>query len=98
MTALILLILIAARAIVTGVFEIAAAIQMRKYITGEWLLVLGGLASVLFGVLLLINPGAGALAVVWLIGVYAVVYGVLLLALGFKLRGLEHQQVSPKPA
>lgn len=99
-TALILLILIAARAIVMGVFEIVAAIEMRKYITGEWLLVLGGIASVLFGVLMLVNPGAGALAVIWLIGAYAIVYGVLLLALGIKLRGLERKshQMSPHPA
>jgi uncharacterized membrane protein HdeD (DUF308 family) len=89
MTALILLILIAFWAIVTGVFEIAAAIQIRKYVKGEWLLALSGVASVLFGVVLLINPAVGALAVVWIIGAYAVVTGVLLLALGFKLKGLE---------
>jgi len=88
-TAFILLILIASWAIVTGAFEIAAAIQLRKYISGEWLLVLGGIVSILFGAALLYNPAAGALAVVWLIGVYAVVFGILLLALGIKLRGLE---------
>ncbi|HEX3561078.1 MAG TPA: HdeD family acid-resistance protein [Pyrinomonadaceae bacterium] len=99
-TALILLILIAARAIVTGVFEIVAAIQMRKYITGEWLLVLSGLASLLFGILLLLNPGAGALAVVWIIGAYAIVFGILMMILGFKLRGLERaaHHMSPHPA
>src|SRR5262249_5936140 len=70
-TALVLLIVIAAWAIVTGIFEIVAAIQLRKYIRGEWLLALAGIASVIFGVLLLINPFAGALAVVWLIGLYA---------------------------
>ncbi|MGH9966603.1 MAG: HdeD family acid-resistance protein, partial [Pyrinomonadaceae bacterium] len=59
-TALILLGLIAGWALVTGVLEIAAAIQMRKHITGEWLLVLSGVLSVLFGVLLLMNPRAGA--------------------------------------
>lgn len=88
-TALILLILIASWAVVTGAFQIAAAIQLRKHITGEWLLVLSGILSILFGAVLLWNPAAGALAVVWLIGAYAVVFGILLLALGIKLRGLE---------
>ncbi len=87
-TALVLLILIAAWAIVTGVFEIAAAIQLRKYITGEWMLVLAGVASVLFGALLFLNPTAGALAVVWLIGAYAIVFGALLIALGIRLHGM----------
>jgi uncharacterized membrane protein HdeD (DUF308 family) len=89
-TAIILLVLIASWAIVTGAFEIAAAIQMRKHITGEWLLALSGIISILFGAMLLYNPVAGALAVVWLIGIYAVVSGILLLALGVKLRGLVH--------
>jgi uncharacterized membrane protein HdeD (DUF308 family) len=87
-TALILLILIGAWAIVTGVFEIAAAIQMRKYITGEWLLILAGIASILFGVALLINPSVGALAVVWIIGAYSIVFGALMMGLGFKLKSL----------
>ena len=97
-TALILLILIAAWSIVTGVFEIAAAIQMRKYITGEWMLVLAGVASLLFGIALLVNPGVGALAVVWLIGAYTIVFGVLLFALGIRLRGLMHsaRQMTPR--
>jgi uncharacterized membrane protein HdeD (DUF308 family) len=87
-TALVLLLLIAAWAIVTGAFEIGAAIQLRKYITGEWLLALAGVASVLFGFALLFNPNAGAIAVVWLIGAYAVLFGLLLVALGFRLKGL----------
>ena len=88
-TAFILLILIASWATVTGAFQIAVAIQLRKHITGEWLLALSGIISILFGAALLYNPVAGALAIVWLIGVYAVLHGILLLALGFKLRGLE---------
>lgn len=97
-TALVLLLLIAAWAIVTGVFEIAAAIQMRKYIKGEWLLILAGIASIVFGVLLFINPGAGALAVVWFIGAYAIVFGVILIALSFRLHGMlrSHDQMAPR--
>jgi uncharacterized membrane protein HdeD (DUF308 family) len=97
-TALVLLMLIAAWAVVTGVFEIAAAIQMRKYIRGEWLLILAGIASIIFGVLLFINPAAGALAVVWLIGAYAIVFGILLVALSLRLHGLvrSHDQMSPR--
>lgn len=88
MTALILLILIASWAIVTGAFQIAAAIQLRKHITGEWLLALSGVLSVLFGAMLLYNPVGGALAVIWLIGAYSVFFGLLLLVFGIKLRGL----------
>ncbi len=98
-TALVLLILIAAWAIVTGAFEIGAAIQLRKHIKGEWLLALAGVASVLFGFALLVNPNAGAIAVVWLIGIYAIVFGTLLAALGFRLRSLLHSvdRTSPHP-
>ena len=87
-TALVLLMLIAAWAIVTGAFEVAAAIQLRKHITGEWLLALAGVASIIFGALLVLNPGPGALAVVWLIGAYAIVFGGLLIALGLRLHGM----------
>jgi uncharacterized membrane protein HdeD (DUF308 family) len=87
-TALVLLMLIAAWAIVTGAFELVAAIQLRKYITGEWLLALAGICSIIFGVLLVLNPGPGALAVVWLIGAYAIVFGVLLIALGLRLHSM----------
>lgn len=97
-TALVLLMLIAAWAIVTGVFEVVAAIQMRKYIKGEWLLILAGIASILFGVLLFINPSAGALAVIWLIAAYALVFGVILIALSLRLHGMVRStdQMSPR--
>jgi uncharacterized membrane protein HdeD (DUF308 family) len=88
LTAMGLLILIACWAIVTGLLEIVAAIKLRKEITGEWLLVLAGLASVAFGVLLLLMPGPGALVLVWWIGAYALMFGILLVVLAFKLRRL----------
>ena len=94
-TSLVLLMMIASWAMVTGIFEIVAAIQMRKYITGEWLMVLSGILSVVFGILLLINPYAGMLAIVWIVGVYALMFGILMLILGFKLRSLEHSTHHP---
>ena len=96
-TALALLILIAAWAMVTGAFEIAAAIQLRKHIKGEWLLALAGIASVLFALALLFNPAAGALALVWLIGAYSIVFGVLLIVLGVRLHSLVRSadRISP---
>jgi uncharacterized membrane protein HdeD (DUF308 family) len=89
-TALVLLYIIAAWAIVTGIFQIAAAIRLRREIEGEWWLILGGIASVIFGVLLVIMPGAGALASVWIIGIYAVFFGILMIVLAFRLRGLRN--------
>jgi uncharacterized membrane protein HdeD (DUF308 family) len=86
-TAFVLLYVIAAFAIVRGVTEIAAAIRLRKEIDNEWLLILAGAASLVFGVLLFLFPGAGALALVLYIGAMAIVIGVIEAVLGFKLRG-----------
>lgn len=85
-TALWLLYLIALWAIITGIFKILAAIRLRKQITSEWLLVLGGVASILFGVLIAVMPGAGALALIFWIGAYSVVFGILLIVLSLRLR------------
>ncbi len=90
-TAFVLLYIIAAWAILTGVLEFVEAIRLRREITGEFWLALGGLASVVFGILLLVWPGPGALAVIWLIGIYGIVFGILLIALGFRLRGWAHR-------
>jgi uncharacterized membrane protein HdeD (DUF308 family) len=87
-TALALLIYIAAWALMIGASEIALGIKLRKEIKGEWFLILMGLASIVFAVLLLWNPVAGAAAVIWLIAWYAVVLGVLSIFFGFKLRSL----------
>jgi uncharacterized membrane protein HdeD (DUF308 family) len=88
-TALALLYLIAAWAIVRGGTEIAAAIRLRHWIENEWLLGLAGVASIVFGALVALYPGAGALSVVWLIGVFAVVFGALAVAVALRLRSLE---------
>jgi uncharacterized membrane protein HdeD (DUF308 family) len=85
----VLLGIIAAWAIITGVFEISAAIRLRREINNEWLLMLGGLLSILFGVALIWWPAAGGLALIWIMGSYALIFGVLLIALGFRLRNRE---------
>jgi uncharacterized membrane protein HdeD (DUF308 family) len=84
-----LVIVIAAWAIVTGAFEIWTAIRLRRVIQGEIWLVLAGAASVLFGVILFLFPGVGALSLVWLIGSGAIVFGVFLVLLGWRLRGIN---------
>ena len=86
LTALVLVYVIAAWAIITGVLEIVAAIRLRHDIPNEWWLVAGGVLSVIFGLLLLAAPGTGALALVLWIGAYAIVFGALLVGLAFRLR------------
>jgi uncharacterized membrane protein HdeD (DUF308 family) len=90
-TALVLLYFIAAWALITGIFEIVAAIQLRRVITGEWMLILGGLLSIVFGVLLFVFPVAGAVSVIWMIGIYAVVFGISEIIFAFRLRGLRRE-------
>lgn len=87
-TAVALFYLIAAWAVIRGVFEIIAAIELRKVITGEWALILGGIFSIIFGVVLIAYPLPGVLALVWLIGAYALVFGVTMIVLAFQLRSL----------
>lgn len=91
LTAFALLILVASWAIARGVFEILVAIRLRRELTHEWLLVITGALSILFGVLLLIKPAAGALAMVWLIGAYALAFGIIMFIAAFRLRRLRPQ-------
>jgi uncharacterized membrane protein HdeD (DUF308 family) len=93
-TALALVIYIAAWALMIGATEIAFAIKLRREIKGEWFLILMGLASIIFAILLLWNPIAGAAAVIWLIAWYAVVLGILAIFFGFRLRSLAALPVS----
>jgi len=88
-TALILLSFIAAWSIITGVFEIVTAVRLRKMIPNEWLLILSGIVSIIFGALLIAQPGAGAISIVWLLGAYALTFGILTLMLAFRLRGMR---------
>ncbi len=85
-TAYFLLMFIAFWAIFGGILRIVAAIQLRRAISGEWLLGLGGALSILFGVLLIAMPGAGILSLLWLIAIWAVLLGVVFIFLGLRLR------------
>ncbi len=85
-TALILVYLVAAWAIVTGALELGAAYLLRQVVKNEWLLVVGGLVSIVFGILLAINPAAGLVTIVWLFGAYMLIFGVVILALALRLR------------
>lgn len=86
LTALALVIVIAANALLGGALDIALAVRLRKFIKGEWLLMLSAATSIAFGLLMLIYPGAGALALVWIIGAYALLIGALYLALAYRGR------------
>jgi len=86
-----LLFLFAAWAVVTGAFEIVAAIQLRRLIVGEWALILSGLLSIILGVLLFVFPAAGVVSLVWVIGIYAVLFGTTMIILAIRLRGLWHE-------
>jgi uncharacterized membrane protein HdeD (DUF308 family) len=87
-TALMLLYYIAFWAMLVGVLGIVAGIRLRKEITGEWVLILSGLVAVLFGVFLIARPGAGALSILSILATFAILYGILLSMLAFKVKGL----------
>lgn len=88
-TVLVLLMVIAAWAILTGILEIVAAIRLRREIENEVWLGLAGLASIIFGALLVVWPGTGLVTISWLIGFYAIAFGISMLILGFRLQGLN---------
>ncbi len=94
MTAILLVLFIAFWAIVSGIMQIVGAIRLRKEIDNEWMLVAVGAISVAFGVLVALQPMLGALSLVFVIGAYAIIYGIALVALAFRLRGHSH----PAPA
>jgi uncharacterized membrane protein HdeD (DUF308 family) len=99
LTAVVLLYLIAAWAVITGIFEIATAIRLRQEIRGEWALIIGGALSVLFGVILaVIGPVAGLLSLIWLIGIYAVAFGILMLITAFQVRGRDAGSGTDRPS
>lgn len=89
LTVLILVIFVGFWALLTGILEITAAVKLRHEIQGEWLLALSGIISILFGLIMFVSPGAGAVALVWIIGAYALFFGISLILLGLKLR--KHQ-------
>jgi uncharacterized membrane protein HdeD (DUF308 family) len=91
-TALALIYLLAAWALVTGILEILAAITLRQELHGEWLLVLAGVASILLAVIAALRPAAGMIALAWIIGIYAIVFGLALITLGIRLRSWASRQ------
>ncbi len=97
-TAFALVYIVAAWAIITGVSEVAAAIRLRRHISGEWLLALSGLLSVGFGLLLLFAPLAGAIVLALWLGAYMLIFGVVLIALGFRLRSWGRDPVARQGA
>ena len=87
-TALGLLLYIVGWTLAVGVLQIVAAIRLRHEIEGEWRLALSGALAVLFALFVMASPGEGVLALLWLIGAFAILFGVLLVAFGFRLRGM----------
>jgi uncharacterized membrane protein HdeD (DUF308 family) len=85
-TAVVLVLFIGAWALVHGIFEIIGAIQLRKEIDNEWMLIIAGLLSVVFGLLVMIFPAAGALGLIWVIGGYSIAFGILLVGFSWQLR------------
>jgi uncharacterized membrane protein HdeD (DUF308 family) len=85
-TVIVLLVIIAVWAIIAGATQIAAAIRLRKVIRNEWFLALSGVVAVVLGLLLIVQPGAGAIALVIAIATFALVWGIVLIVLGLRLR------------
>jgi uncharacterized membrane protein HdeD (DUF308 family) len=97
-TAVVLVLIIGAWALVHGIFEIIGAIQLRKEIDNEWWLILSGALSVVFGLILLFAPGAGALGLIWAIAAYSIAFGILFIGLALRLRKHGHEAGLPAAA
>jgi len=91
-TAVVWIYYIALWALMTGIFEVIAAIQLRKVIEGEWMLAVSGVLSIVFAFLIGTRPGVGLLSLTWVIGAYAIVLGALMIGLGVRIRG-EHRRL-----
>jgi uncharacterized membrane protein HdeD (DUF308 family) len=85
LTAAGLILVLAVWFLVTGVFEISTAIKLRREINNEWLLGIAGVISIALGILMVINPNAGAISIMWWLGFYAAAFGVLLIGLGLRM-------------
>ena len=92
LAAVVLLFVVAIWAILTGLLEIAAAIRLRQEIENEWALGLTGVVSVILGVVMILNPGAGLLGFVWAIGGYAILFGILMIALAVRAGRLAEER------
>ena len=86
LTALVLLYIVAIWAVVTGIMEIVTAIAIRGFVAREWALGLAGILSIIFGIVLFIFPGAGLLSILWLVGIYGIVFGILFIVRAFQMR------------
>jgi uncharacterized membrane protein HdeD (DUF308 family) len=93
LTLAVLLLVIAVWAIALGIMQIIGAVQLRKEIDNEWFLGLSGLCAVIFGAILLFRPGAGTLALIFTLGTFAVIEGLLLVAFSIRLKGHTHAEV-----
>ena len=89
LAAFVLIVVIAVWAILTGILEIAAAVRLRREITNEWMLAFAGFVSIVLGVLLFFQPATGGLVITLMIGAYALIFGIMLVILGFRLRRLD---------
>ena len=89
-TAIVLILFMGGWALAHGILEIIGAIRLRKEIDNEWMLIFSGVVSVLFGLIVLIAPGAGALGLIWAIAAYSIVFGISFVALALRLRNHRH--------
>jgi len=92
-TAIALVIFIAVWAVITGVFEIAAAFSRRTSMAREWTLALSGVLSIILGILLFAQPGAGVVTLLFLIAFYAILFGILLIIRAFQVRSAPRESV-----